>query len=42
MTILDKILREKRLEVEVLLAEEKVEVNSENNPPFFIPTIIQS
>ena len=33
MTILDKILREKRLEVEVLLAEEKVAVTSEKTRP---------
>ncbi|QUW20578.1 indole-3-glycerol phosphate synthase TrpC [Sporosarcina sp. Marseille-Q4063] len=33
MTILDKILREKRLEVEALLAEETVAVNSEKTRP---------
>ena len=33
MTILDKILQEKRLEVEVLLAEEKVSVTSEITRP---------
>ena len=40
MTILDKILQEKRLEVKALLLEEKVAVNSGNNPPFSIRKII--